>query len=45
MGYLFGNNVLRLFHGNDECLTIPENWGENAPHKYSFLSERLKTVV
>lgn len=32
MGYLFGNDVLRLFHGNDECLTIPENWSENS-HK------------
>ena len=33
MGYLFGNNVLRLFHGSDECLTIPENWSEQPSHK------------
>uniref|UniRef100_A0A0N4ZPH7 Ryanodine receptor 44F n=1 Tax=Parastrongyloides trichosuri TaxID=131310 RepID=A0A0N4ZPH7_PARTI len=32
MGVLFGNDVLRLFHGNDECLTIPENWSENQQH-------------
>ncbi|TKR86981.1 hypothetical protein L596_011470 [Steinernema carpocapsae] len=32
MGYLFGNDVLRLFHGNDECLTIPENWSEHPQH-------------
>uniref|UniRef100_A0AC34QR18 Ryanodine receptor n=1 Tax=Panagrolaimus sp. JU765 TaxID=591449 RepID=A0AC34QR18_9BILA len=32
MGYLFGNDVLRLFHGNDECLTIPESWSEHPQH-------------
>nr|CAD2193319.1 unnamed protein product [Meloidogyne enterolobii] len=32
MGHLFGNDVLRLFHGNDECLTIPENWSEYPLH-------------
>ena len=32
MGCLFGNDVLRLFHGNDECLTIPENWSEHPQH-------------
>ncbi|CAD5230370.1 unnamed protein product [Bursaphelenchus xylophilus] len=30
MGFLFGNDVLRLFHGNDECLTIPENWSDSS---------------
>lgn len=35
LGYLFGNDVLRLFHGNDECLTIPENWSEYN-HKFVF---------
>uniref|UniRef100_A0A158P902 Ryanodine receptor 44F n=1 Tax=Angiostrongylus cantonensis TaxID=6313 RepID=A0A158P902_ANGCA len=34
MGYVFGNDVMRLFHGNDECLTIPENWSEHPQHKY-----------
>uniref|UniRef100_A0A914XP97 Ryanodine receptor n=1 Tax=Plectus sambesii TaxID=2011161 RepID=A0A914XP97_9BILA len=28
MGYVFGNDVLRFFHGTDECLTIPENWDD-----------------
>ncbi|CAJ0581879.1 unnamed protein product, partial [Mesorhabditis spiculigera] len=32
MGYLFGNDVVRFFHGNDECLTIPENWSEHPQH-------------
>ncbi|KAL3078921.1 hypothetical protein niasHS_014703 [Heterodera schachtii] len=32
MGSLFGNDVVRLFHGNDECLTIPENWSEYPSH-------------
>lgn len=36
LGFLFGNDVLRLFHGNDECLTIPENWSEHPAHKYIF---------
>lgn len=31
-GSLFGNDVLRLFHGPDECLTIPENWSEHPAH-------------
>ena len=33
MGHLFGNDVLRLFHGNDECLTIPESWSDHPQHK------------
>lgn len=33
LGSVFGNDVLRLFHGNDECLTIPENWSEHPAHK------------
>uniref|UniRef100_A0A915B3X3 Ryanodine receptor n=2 Tax=Parascaris TaxID=6254 RepID=A0A915B3X3_PARUN len=32
MGALFGNDVLRFFHGNDEVLTIPENWSEHPQH-------------
>ncbi|XP_043197981.1 ryanodine receptor-like isoform X5 [Amphibalanus amphitrite] len=28
VGYLFGGEVLRFFHGGDECLTIPSNWSE-----------------
>ncbi|XP_064490365.1 ryanodine receptor-like isoform X2 [Ornithodoros turicata] len=26
VGYVFGGEVLRFFHGGDECLTIPPNW-------------------
>uniref|UniRef100_A0AC35UEX6 Ryanodine receptor 44F n=1 Tax=Rhabditophanes sp. KR3021 TaxID=114890 RepID=A0AC35UEX6_9BILA len=32
MGVLFGNDVLRLFHTNDECLTVPENWADTPLH-------------
>ncbi|CAJ0957143.1 unnamed protein product, partial [Mesorhabditis belari] len=32
MGFVFGNDVVRFFHGNDECLTIPENWSEHPQH-------------
>ncbi|XP_077528941.1 ryanodine receptor isoform X3 [Haemaphysalis longicornis] len=28
VGYVFGGEVLRFFHGGDECLTIPPNWSE-----------------
>ncbi|CAG9530378.1 unnamed protein product [Cercopithifilaria johnstoni] len=36
MGALFGNDVLRLFHGNDEVLTIPENWSEHPQHNMTI---------
>ncbi|KAI5742923.1 hypothetical protein M8J77_012710 [Diaphorina citri] len=26
VGYVFGGDVLRFFHGGDECLTIPSSW-------------------
>ncbi|XP_069698288.1 ryanodine receptor isoform X7 [Periplaneta americana] len=28
VGYVFGGDVLRFFHGGDECLTIPSTWTE-----------------
>ncbi|XP_065200353.1 ryanodine receptor [Planococcus citri] len=28
VGYVFGGDVLRFFHGGDECLTIPSTWNE-----------------
>nr|CAD7437731.1 unnamed protein product [Timema bartmani] len=28
VGYVFGGDVLRFFHGGDECLTIPSSWGD-----------------
>ncbi|KAM3723537.1 Ryanodine receptor [Dirofilaria immitis] len=36
MGALFGNDVLRFFHGNDEVLTIPENWSEHPQHNMAI---------
>ncbi|GIY59263.1 ryanodine receptor [Caerostris extrusa] len=27
-GYVFGGEVLRFFHGGDECLTIPPTWSD-----------------
>lgn len=34
VGYVFGGDVLRFFHGGDECLTIPSTWSMEAGHKY-----------
>lgn len=28
VGYVFGGDVLRFFHGGDECLTIPSTWSD-----------------
>uniref|UniRef100_T1E1N4 Putative ryanodine receptor n=1 Tax=Cupiennius salei TaxID=6928 RepID=T1E1N4_CUPSA len=28
VGYVFGGEVLRFFHGGDECLTIPPTWAD-----------------
>lgn len=30
VGYVFGGDVLRFFHGGDECLTIPSTWSQQA---------------
>ncbi|XP_054825893.1 ryanodine receptor 3 [Eublepharis macularius] len=35
-GYLLGGHVLRLFHGHDECLTIPSTEQNDSPHKRVF---------
>ncbi|XP_046677460.1 LOW QUALITY PROTEIN: ryanodine receptor-like [Homalodisca vitripennis] len=29
VGFVFGGDVLRFFHGGDECLTIPSSWNES----------------
>ncbi|BES99791.1 ryanodine receptor [Nesidiocoris tenuis] len=29
VGYVFGGDVLRFFHGGDECLTIPSTWSQD----------------
>lgn len=26
VGYVFGGDVVRFYHGGDECLTVPSNW-------------------
>jgi hypothetical protein len=33
VGYVFGGDVLRFFHGGDECLTIPSTWTRHAGQK------------
>ena len=30
VGFVFGGEVLRFFHGGDECLTVPANWSDSA---------------
>lgn len=37
VGYVFGGDVLRFFHGGDECLTIPSTWTRQPGQKYDFL--------
>ncbi|KAJ8920014.1 hypothetical protein NQ315_006545 [Exocentrus adspersus] len=32
VGYVFGGDVLRFFHGGDECLTIPSTWDVEPTH-------------
>lgn len=32
-GYLLGGHVVRLFHGHDECLTIPSTDQNDSQHK------------
>jgi len=32
-GYVFGGDVLRFFHGGDECLTIPSTWTDQPGQK------------
>lgn len=33
VGYVFGGDVLRFFHGGDECLTIPSTWSTQQGQK------------
>ncbi|XP_012869761.1 PREDICTED: ryanodine receptor 3 [Dipodomys ordii] len=35
-GYLLGGHVVRLFHGRDECLTIPSTDQNDAQHRRLF---------
>ncbi|KAI4471407.1 ran binding protein 9-related [Holotrichia oblita] len=32
VGFVFGGDVLRFFHGGDECLTIPSSWSRDPAH-------------
>lgn len=34
VGYVFGGDVLRFFHGGDECLTIPSTWSNVSGQKF-----------
>lgn len=34
VGFVFGGDVLRFFHGGDECLTIPGTWTRDPAQKY-----------
>jgi len=43
VGYVFGGDVLRFFHGGDECLTIPSSWSDVTGQKYVSESDRIKT--
>lgn len=38
VGFVFGGDVLRFFHGGDECLTIPGTWTREPDQKLVRLS-------
>lgn len=44
VGFVFGGDVLRFFHGGDECLTIPGSWSQEPDQKYA-LNYLLASVV
>lgn len=37
VGFVFGGDVLRFFHGGDECLTIPGTWSRDPAQKYIYI--------
>lgn len=45
VGYVFGGDVLRFFHGGDECLTIPSSWTVETAHKYKITFRRTSDQV
>lgn len=44
LGYVFGGDVLRFFHGGDECLTIPSTWNEASGQKYKFIKHLFSYI-
>lgn len=38
VGFVFGGDVLRFFHGGDECLTIPGTWTRDPGQKYIHIA-------
>lgn len=44
VGFVFGGDVLRFFHGGDECLTIPGTWSRDPAQKYSFYLTRIANI-
>lgn len=44
VGFVFGGDVLRFFHGGDECLTIPSTWSREPGQKYASFNFNNKIV-
>lgn len=45
VGYVFGGDVLRFFHGGDECLTIPSTWTRQQGQKYEPFNFKQMTFL
>lgn len=39
VGFVFGGEVLRFFHGGDECLTVPTNWSDTNTEQNTVVYE------
>ncbi|XP_055337214.1 ryanodine receptor-like isoform X3 [Paramacrobiotus metropolitanus] len=37
ISFVFGQEVVRFFHGHDECMTIPENWSDHPQHNLNVI--------
>ncbi|KAI1309032.1 Ryanodine receptor [Halotydeus destructor] len=38
VGFVFGGDVLRFYHGGDECLTVPSNWDDSSSNMVIYES-------
>lgn len=45
VGFVFGGDVLRFFHGGDECLTIPGTWTREPDQKLVRLSGNRSSIL
>ena len=34
ISFVFSQEIIRFFHGQDECITIPETWADHPQHNF-----------